>query len=62
MTAERIASLIRHLATFFGGTMMTKWAIPPEYLEAVIGGVAALAAVAWGIVSKTPIPPPDVQK
>ena len=57
MTPEQISSIVRHLATFFGGLLVAKLSIPPEYLESIIGGVAAVAAVVWGIVSKKPLPP-----
>lgn len=56
MTADQVSSLVRHLATFFGGYLMAKLAIPPEYMESIVGGLAAVAAVVWGIISKKPLP------
>ena len=67
MNPEQIQSLIRSVATFFGGYLTAKWALPPDVVEAIIGGLAAIAAAAWGIATKrqfnsmTPdTPPPSV--
>ena len=61
MNPEQIASIIRHLATFFGGMLVTKWAIPPEYVEAIVGGLPAVGALASSMITKKPptIPPPS---
>jgi hypothetical protein len=59
MAPEQIASLIRHLATFLGGYLTAKFAVPAEYMEAIVGGLAAIGAVVWGIISKKPLPPPQ---
>lgn len=58
MSSEQIQSLIRHMATIFGGYLLAKVpGLTPELFEAIIGGVAAVAAVAWGVVSKVKNPP-----
>jgi len=62
MQPDQIAGLIRHLATFFGGYLTAKLAIPPEYMESIVGGMAALGALVWSVISKKPISPSEPPK
>lgn len=61
MTPEQIAGLIRHLGTFFGGYVIAKWGIQPEYFDSILGGLATLGALVWSILAKreaASLPPP----
>jgi hypothetical protein len=58
MNPDQIAGVVRHLATLFGGFLIAKLQLPAEYIESVVGGLAALAAIVWSIVAKKPLPPP----
>jgi hypothetical protein len=58
MNPDQIAGVVRHLATLFGGFLIAKLNIPAEYIESIVGGLAALAAVVWSITSKRPLPAP----
>lgn len=59
MTPEQLQSLIRHMATIFGGYLLAKVpGLTPELFESIVGGAAAIAAVSWGVVSKNK-PKPD---
>lgn len=50
--SEYVCSLIRHGATAAGTILVTKGFTDQAGLEALAGGLVALAAVIWGLVNK----------
>lgn len=54
MSAAILAGLVRHVLTVVGGAYMAKWGIEidPSAADAILGGAAALAGLAWSIYDK----------
>lgn len=52
MNAAIITALVRHLLTTVGGAFASRYAIDGASIEAIAGGIAALAGVAWSIWDK----------
>lgn len=52
MTATMITAIARHLLTTVGGAYAMKYDIDGASLDAIIGGVSALAGVVWSIMDK----------
>lgn len=50
--SEYVCSLIRHVATAAGAVLVTKGYTDQTGLEALAGGLVALAAVIWGQINK----------
>lgn len=52
MNAAVVASLTRHFLTGIAGGLMVKYGIDGGTMEAIIGGLSALAGVGWAIWDK----------
>ena len=50
--SEYVGSLIRHVAMAAGTVLVTKGVTDQAGLEALAGGLVALAALIWGLVNK----------
>lgn len=54
MNSTIIAALVRHLLTALAGGAAVKYGIDGSTIDAIVGGAAALAGVAWSIYDKRP--------
>ena len=52
MNATVIQALVRHILTALAGGMAVKYGIDGGTLDAVIGGAAAAAGLAWSVLDK----------
>lgn len=52
MTATVVASLVRHILTAVAGGLAMKYQVDGATTDAIIGGIAAAAGVAWSILEK----------
>ena len=52
MNATIISALVRHLLTALGGGFAVKYGIDGGDLNAIAGGVATAAGVAWSVYEK----------
>lgn len=52
MNQEAIFSLVRSLANFGGGFLVAKGLASDADVQAAVAGLAALAALVWGIYAK----------
>lgn len=52
MNAAIVASLARHFLTGISGALMVKYGIDGGTMDAIIGGLSALAGVGWAIWDK----------
>lgn len=52
MNATIVAAIVRHLLTAVGGGLAVKYGVDGVELEAIVGGVAALAGVVWSVWDK----------
>lgn len=57
MNTAIVAALIRHLLTTLGGGVAMKYGVDGDTLNAIAGGAAALAGVAWSVAEKRRRPP-----
>jgi hypothetical protein len=54
MNATIIAALVRHILTAIAGAAAMKYGIDGADVDAIVGGAAAAAGVAWSIYDKRP--------
>lgn len=52
MNATMIAAIVRHLLTGVAGGFAVQYGIDGGTMDAIIGGVAAVAGVAWSLMEK----------
>ncbi len=52
MNAAMIAALARHILTMTAGGFAVKYSIDGGTVEAIVGGLSALAGVAWSLFDK----------
>lgn len=52
MNSAIIASLARHILTASAGALLVKYGVDGATIDAIIGGLAALAGVGWSIYEK----------
>ena len=52
MTSSVIQALVRHLLTAVAGGFAVKYGIDGGTMDAIIGGAAAAAGVAWSVYDK----------
>lgn len=52
MNAAVVTAIVRHLLTAIGGAMAVQYDVDGDTLNAIIGGLSALAGVAWSIYDK----------
>lgn len=52
MNATIIASITRHVLTATAGGLLVKYGVDGTTIDAIIGGLAALAGVGWSIWEK----------
>ncbi len=52
MNQEIVFSLVRHLLTAVGGGLAVKYGIDGAQIDAIAGGLAALAGIGWSIFEK----------
>ncbi len=52
MNAAIITAIVRHILTTVGGALAARYAIDGPSIEAIAGGFATLAGVAWSIWDK----------
>lgn len=53
INATIIQALVRHLLTAIAGGFAVKYGIDGGTMDAIIGGVSALAGVGWSVYDKT---------
>jgi hypothetical protein len=52
MNAVMVQAIVRHLLTAIAGGFAVKYGVDGETLNAIIGGAAGAAGVAWSIYDK----------
>ncbi len=52
MNATIVSALARHLLTAVAGAFAVQYGVDGATMDAIVGGVAALAGVAWSIADK----------
>jgi hypothetical protein len=52
MTASVVQALVRHILTAIAGGFAVKYGIDGGTIDAIVGGAAAAAGVAWSIYDK----------
>ena len=52
MNATMISAIVRHLLTAVAGAYAVQYGIDGGTMDAIIGGVAAVAGVAWSLADK----------
>lgn len=52
MTSSVIQALVRHILTAVAGGFAVKYGIDGGTMDAIIGGAAAAAGVAWSVYDK----------
>jgi hypothetical protein len=52
MNATMIAAIVRHILTAIGGGLAVKYGVDGETVDAIAGGAAAAAGIAWSIYDK----------
>ena len=52
MTASIVQALVRHILTAVAGGFAVKYGIDGGTIDAIVGGAAAAAGVAWSIYDK----------
>lgn len=52
MTSSVIQALVRHILTAIAGGFAVKYGIDGGTMDAIIGGAAAAAGVAWSVYDK----------
>lgn len=52
MSPTTISAIVRHVLTAAGAGAATKYGIDGEVINAIIGGAAALAGLAWSLAEK----------
>ena len=52
MNANIVQSVVRHLLTAVAGGAAVKYGVDGSTLDAIIGGLSALAGVSWSIYDK----------
>lgn len=52
MNGVMIQALVRHLLTAVAGGFAVKYGVDGETMNAIVGGAAGLAGVAWSIYDK----------
>lgn len=52
MSDAMIQALVRHALTAMAGGMAVKYGVDGSTLDAIIGGIAALAGLGWSILDK----------
>lgn len=54
MNATIISALVRHLLTAIAGGAAVKYGVDGATVDAIVGGAAAVAGVAWSVYDKRP--------
>jgi len=52
MTSSVVQALVRHILTAIAGGFAVKYGIDGGTIDAIVGGAAAAAGVAWSIYDK----------
>jgi len=52
MNAAIIKALVRHILTALGGALVVKYGVDGASIEAIAGGAATAAGVAWSVYEK----------
>ena len=52
MNATMIAAIVRHLLTGVAGAYAVQYGIDGATMDAIVGGAAAVAGVAWSLMDK----------
>lgn len=52
MSQTVIQAIVRHVLTAVAGGLVVKYGVDGATLDAIVGGVAALAGVGWSILEK----------
>lgn len=52
LNAQVITALLRHILTAVGGALAARYSLDGASIEAIAGGAAAAAGVAWSIYDK----------
>lgn len=52
MSDAMIQALVRHALTAMAGGMAVKYGVDGATIDAIIGGIAALAGLGWSIMDK----------
>jgi hypothetical protein len=52
LNAAIVTALARHLLTAIGGGLAVRYGVDGATMDAIVGGLAALAGVAWSIWDK----------
>ena len=52
MNAAMISAIVRHLLTAVAGGFAVQYGIDGDTMNAIVGGVSALAGVAWSLDDK----------
>ena len=52
LNAATITALVRHILTAVAGGLAVRYGVDGDTMDAIVGGLAALAGVAWSIYDK----------